>query len=247
MTLRAVVIDDEAPARAKIRRYLAEHNGVLWVGEASDGPSAVTLVRRERPDVVFLDISMPGMDGFAVLQALGEPLPAEIVFVTAHDDLAIKAFEVHAFDYLLKPVGPDRFARTVQRLREKIAPSVTKLDALLGDLPAPVHYLERLLLPTGDSAELVPLVRVDRIESDRNYLDVYVDGTPRRLRGTLDAIQARLHPSVFVRVNRSTIVRLDAIAEVQPWPDGEKRLVLHDGTRLTWTRRYLPPELRNPL
>lgn len=247
MTLRAVVIDDEAPARAKIRRYLAEHNGVLWVGEASDGPSAVTLVRRERPDVVFLDISMPGMDGFAVLQALGEPLPAEIVFVTAHDDLAIKAFEVHAFDYLLKPVGPDRFARTVQRLREKIAPSVAKLDALLGDLPAPVHYLERLLLPTGDSAELVPLVRVDRIESDRNYLDVYVDGTPRRLRGTLDAVQARLHPSAFVRVNRSTIVRLDAIAEVQPWPDGEKRLVLHDGTRLTWTRRYLPPELRNPL
>lgn len=247
MTLRAVVIDDEAPARAKIRRYLAEHDGVLWVGEASDGPSAVTLVRRERPDVVFLDISMPGMDGFGVLQALGEPLPAEIVFVTAHDDLAIKAFEVHAFDYLLKPVGPDRFARTVQRLREKIAPSVAKLDALLGDLPAPVHYLERLLLPTGESAELVPVVRVDRIESDRNYLDVYVDGTPRRLRGTLDAVQARLHPSAFVRVNRSTIVRLDAIAEVQPWPDGEKRLVLHDGTRLTWTRRYLPPELRNPL
>jgi two-component system LytT family response regulator len=247
MTLRAVVIDDEAPARAKIRRYLAEHEGVIWVGEASDGPSAVTLVRRERPDVVFLDISMPGMDGFAVLQALGEPLPAEIVFVTAHDDLAIRAFEVHAFDYLLKPVGPDRFARTVQRLREKITPSVAKLDALLGDLPAPVHYLERLLLPAGESAELVPVVRVDRIESDRNYLDVYVDGTSRRLRGTLDAIQARLHPSAFVRVNRSTIVRLDAIAEVQPWPDGEKRLILHDGTRLTWTRRYLPPELRNPL
>jgi two-component system, LytTR family, response regulator len=193
--------------------------------------------------VLFLDISMPGMDGFGVLQALGEPLPAEVVFVTAHDDLAVRAFEVHAFDYLLKPVGPERFARTVRRLVERIAPSTARMDALLGDLPAPVHYLERLLLPMGDSAELVPVARVDRIESDRNYLDVYVDGAARRLRGTLDGLQARLHPSAFVRVNRSTIVRLDAITEVQPWPDGEKRLVLRDGARTTWTRRYLSPGL----
>ena len=238
MSLRAVVIDDEAPARAKLRRYLAEHEGILWVGEASDGPSAVALIQRERPDIVFLDISMPGMDGFAVLQALGDPLPAEIVFVTAHGDQAVRAFEVHAFDYLMKPVGPERFARTARRLCERIVPSIAKLDALLGDAPAPAHYLERLLLPTGDSAALVPLDRVDRIESDRNYLDVYVEGTPRRLRGTLDAMLARLHPSRFARVNRSTIVRLDAVVEVQPWPDGEKRLVLVDGSRVTWTKRY---------
>jgi two-component system LytT family response regulator len=238
MTLRAVVIDDEAPARAKLRRYLTESDAVLWVGEASDGPSAVALVHKLRPDVVFLDISMPGMDGFGVLQALGEPLPAEVVFVTAHDDQAVRAFEVHAFDYLMKPVGPDRFARTLRRLSERIVPSAPRLDGLLGDLPAPAHYLERLLLPSGEAAELVPLDRVDRIESDRNYLDVYVAGTPRRLRGTLDAMQARLHPSRFVRVNRSTVVRLEAIVAVQPWPDGEKRLVLADGSRVTWTKRY---------
>ncbi|HEY4091043.1 MAG TPA: LytTR family DNA-binding domain-containing protein [Luteibacter sp.] len=243
MSLRAVVIDDEAPARAKLRRYLAEHEGIQWVGEASDGPAAVALIQRERPDVVFLDISMPGMDGFGVLQALGEPLPAEIVFVTAHDDQAVRAFEVHAFDYLMKPVGPERFARTAQRLCARVIPSVTKLDGLLGDLPAPAHYLERLLLPVGESAELVALARVDRIESDRNYLDVYVGGAPRRLRGTLDAMQARLHPSRFVRVNRSTIVRLDAIVEVQPWPDGEKRLILTDGSRVTWTRRYFDADV----
>jgi two-component system, LytTR family, response regulator len=243
MTLRAVVIDDEAPARAKLRRYLADDEGVLWVGEASDGPSAVALIQRERPDVVFLDISMPGMDGFGVLQALGEPLPAEIVFVTAHDDMAVKAFEVHAFDYLLKPVGPERFSRTVRRLCERIVPSASKLDGLLGDLPSPAHYLERLLLPAGGTAELVPLERVDRIESDRNYLNVYVGGEPRRLRGTLDAMQARLHPSKFARVNRSTIVRLDAVAEVQPWPDGEKRLVLTDGGRVTWTKRYFDADV----
>ncbi|KJV28063.1 LytR/AlgR family response regulator transcription factor [Luteibacter yeojuensis] len=243
MTLRAVVIDDEAPARAKLRRYLADDAGIAWVGEASDGPSAVALIQRERPDIVFLDISMPGMDGFGVLQALGDPLPAEIVFVTAHDDMAVKAFDVHAFDYLLKPVGPDRFARTVRRLCQRIVPCAPRLEGLLGDLPAPAHYLERLLLPTGDAAELVPLERVDRIESDRNYLDVYVAGVPRRLRGTLDAMQARLHPSVFARVNRSTIVRLGAVTEVQPWPDGEKRLVLVDGGRVTWTRRYFDADV----
>ena len=249
MTLRAVVVDDEAPARAKLRRYLAEAEGVLWVGEASEGREAVRLIQRERPDVVFLDISMPGMDGFAVLQALGEPLPAEIVFVTAHDDQAVRAFEVHAFDYLLKPVGPERFQAAIRRLRDKVAPSLSvsaRVDGLLESAPPPARYLERLLLPVGDAAELVPVERIDRIESDRNYLQVFVDGAPRRLRGTLDAMQARLHPSRFVRVNRSTVVQLDAIREVQPWPEGEKRLLLRDGARVTWTKRYLenlPPGL----
>lgn len=240
MTLRAVVVDDEAPARAKLRRYLAESDGIAWVGEAADGVEAAGLIRREKPDVVFLDISMPGMDGFALLQALGDPLPAEIVFVTAHDDHAVRAFEVHAFDYLLKPVGPERFERLVRRLVGRVAPSSSaRLDGLLGGLPVTTHYLERLLLPSGDAAELVRVERIDRIVSDRNYLQVFVEGHAYRLRGTLDTMLARLHPSHFARVNRSTIVRLDAIREVQPWPDGEQRLLLVDGARVTWTRRYL--------
>ncbi|KAF1004768.1 MAG: Transcriptional regulatory protein BtsR [Luteibacter sp.] len=240
MTLRALVVDDEAPARAKLRRYLAESDGIAWVGEAADGVEAAGLIRREKPDVVFLDISMPGMDGFALLQALGDPLPAEIVFVTAHDDHAVRAFEVHAFDYLLKPVGPERFERLVRRLVGRVAPSSSaRLDGLLGGLPATTHYLERLLLPSGDAAELVRVERIDRIVSDRNYLQVFVEGHAYRLRGTLDTMLARLHPSHFARVNRSTIVRLDAIREVQPWPDGEQRLLLVDGARVTWTRRYL--------
>lgn len=242
MTLRAVVVDDEAPARAKLRRYLAESDHVHWIGEAADGREAVRLIQRDRPDVVFLDISMPGMDGFAVLQALGDHLPAEIVFVTAHDDQAVRAFEVHAFDYLLKPVGPERFARALERLRDKVAPALGiagRVDGLLGAAPAPPRYLDRLLLPSGDAAELVRVERIDRIESDRNYLDAYVDGVAHRLRGTLDAMLARLNPRDFVRINRSTIVRLDAIREVQPWPEGEQRLLLADGARVTWTRRYL--------
>jgi len=249
MSLRAVVVDDEAPARAKLRRYLATADGLEWVGEAGGGVEAIALIRRLRPDVVFLDISMPGMDGFAVLQALGEPLPAEIVFVTAHDTHAVRAFEVHAFDYLLKPVGPQRFDRLVTRLRRLLVPTAglaVRVDGLLDALPPPAHYVERLLLPRGDSAELVHVDRIDRIESDRNYIDVYVEGAPHRLRGTLDAMQARLSPSHFVRINRSTVVRLDAIREVRPWPEGEQRLLLRDGARVTWTRRYLdqlPPGL----
>ncbi|HVI54648.1 MAG TPA: LytTR family DNA-binding domain-containing protein [Luteibacter sp.] len=249
MSLRVVVVDDEAPARAKLRRYLATADGLEWIGEAGNGIDAIGLVQRLRPDVIFLDINMPGMDGFGVLQALGEPLPAEIVFVTAHDAHAVRAFEVHAFDYLLKPVGPQRFDRLATRLRKSLVPSsalAVRVDGLLDALPPPAHYVERLLLPSGDSAELVHVDRIDRIESDRNYIDVYVGGTPRRLRGTLDAMQARLSPAHFVRINRSTVVSLDAIREVKAWPDGERRLLLRDGSRVTWTRRYLgqlPPGL----
>lgn len=249
MTLRVLIVDDEAPARDKIRRYLATYEDVLIAGEAANGRDALMLMTREHPDVVFLDISMPDMDGFSVLQALGEPLPSEIVFVTAHDDRALQAFEVHAFDYLLKPVSPTRFDRLMQRLRERLIPKHDlgkRLDSLLDALPTPSHYLEHVLVQAGDSAQLIRVDRVSRIESNRNYLDVYVDGDGYRLRGTLENMLARLNPVRFARINRSTVVRLEAILEVQSWPEGEYRLLLDDGARVTWTRRYLdnlPPGL----
>jgi two-component system, LytTR family, response regulator len=249
MSLRLVIVDDEAPARDKLRRYLSHYEDVQMVGEAANGRDAVMLITRERPDVVLLDISMPDMDGFTVLRALGEPLPAEIVFVTAHDDRALQAFEVHAFDYLLKPVGPDRFDRLVQRLRERLMPRPdigARIDGLLEALPAPMHYLEHILVQADDSAILLRVDRISRIESSRNYLDVHANGRCFRLRGTLENMFARLNPVRFARINRSMLVRLDAIGEIQPWPEGEYRLLLDDGTRVTWTRRYLenlPPGL----
>lgn len=250
MSLRVVIVDDEAPARDKLRRYLASYEDVRVAGEAANGRDAVTLIAREQPDVVLLDISMPDMDGFAVLQALGEPLPAEIVFVTAHDDKALQAFEVHAFDYLLKPVSPVRFDKLVQRLRERLVPRQDlgkRIDGLLEDMPAPAHYLEHLLVQTDDGGQLLRIDRISRIESSRNYLDVYVEGSSYRLRGTLENMLARLNPVRFARINRSALVRLEAIREVQPWPEGEYRLLLDDGARVTWTRRYLenlPPGLQ---
>lgn len=249
MSLRAVIVDDEAPARDKLKRYLAMSDGVQLVGEASNGRDALTLITRQRPDVVFLDISMPDMDGFSVLQALGDPLPAEVVFVTAHDDRALQAFEVHAFDYLLKPVSPERFDRLIQRLRERLMPRIDigqRIDGLLETLPAPTHYIEHVLVQSDDTAQLLRTDRISRIEASRNYLDVYAQGRSYRLRGTLENMLSRLNPVRFARVNRSALVRLEAIREVLPWPEGEYRLLLDDGARLTWTRRYLdslPPGL----
>lgn len=242
MTLRAVIVDDEAPARDKLKRYLAMFEDIAVAGEAANGRDAVTLITKQQPDVVFLDISMPDMDGFSVLQALGDPLPAEIVFVTAHDDRALQAFEVHAFDYLLKPVSPERFDRLLARLRERLIPKADlglRIDGLLDALPAPIHYLEHVLVQAGESAQLIRVDRISRIESSRNYLDVYADGRSYRLRGTLENMLARLNPLRFARVNRSTLLRLEAIREVHPWPEGEYRLLLDDGARVTWTRRYL--------
>jgi two-component system LytT family response regulator len=249
MSLRLAIVDDEAPARDKLRRYLSAYEDVSVVGEAANGRDALALITRERPDVVLLDISMPDMDGFAVLQALDEPLTAEIVFVTAHDDRALQAFEVHAFDYLLKPVSPTRFDQLIQRLRERLVPRQDlgkRLDDLLEALPAPAHYLEHLLVQADDHAQLLRIDRVSRIESSRNYLEVHADGHCYRLRGTLENMLSRLNPVRFARVNRSSVIRLDAIREVQPWPEGEYRLLLDDGARITWTRRYLenlPPGL----
>ncbi|TCV93274.1 LytTR family two component transcriptional regulator [Luteibacter rhizovicinus] len=249
MTLRVVLVDDEAPARAKLRRYLDAVDEVVVVGEAGSGSEALAAIATHRPDVVFLDIGMPDMDGFELLQALGDPLPAEIVFVTAHGDYALQAFEVHAFDYLLKPVSPERFDRLVHRLKERLTPRADmggRIDRLLDALPAPAHFAEHLLVEAEGRAGLLPVDGIGHIEADRNYLVVHAERGRYRLRGTVERMQARLDPAKFVRVNRSTLVRLATIKEVAPWPGGEYRLVLDDGSRLTWTRRYVdqvPPSL----
>jgi two-component system LytT family response regulator len=232
--LRALIVDDEAPARAKVRRLLEAAADVEIAGEATTGREAVAAIKRSRPDIVFLDIQMPGLDGFAVLDAIeasGDTLP-HIVFITADDRLALRAFEHGAIDYLLKPFTPDRFARVLDRARERRATATPAAAA-----PA-TPYLKRLLVLDEGRALFLPVDRIDRIEAERNYVYI-VAGTERcRLRATLSSVAARLDPAQFLRINRSTLVRLDAVASMTEWSHGDYKVLMHDGTSLIWSRRF---------
>lgn len=243
--LQVLVVDDEAPARRKILRLLRQEPGVQVVAEADSGEAAIAAVEKHHPDLLFLDVQMPGMDGFAVIQTLTAtklPLP-RIIFVTAHDRFALRAFEVHAFDYLLKPVGEERFREALERARtqrdDSNGPFASRLHAMLEQLQRGKSYSDRLLVHEDSRAFFVPVAEISWIETDRNYLLLHHGKKTHTLRGTLDALQKTLDPKCFVRVNRGTLVRLDAIRELVPWFHGEYKIMLHDSTELRWSRRYI--------
>ena len=240
--MRALIVDDEAPARAKLRRLLASEPDVTIVGEAANGREAIDLIGRVRPEVVFLDVQMPLLDGFGVIDAVGvEAMPC-VVFVTAYDEHALRAFEVQALDYLLKPFAPERLQAVVGRLRRELARGAPedvapKLAALL-QATTPQRYLQRILVQREGRAVLVPVAHIDRLEAERNDVRLHTRGAVHVVRGTLAELADRLDPASFLRINRSTIVRLDTIKELQPWFHGDYRVILHDGTELMWSRRY---------
>jgi two-component system LytT family response regulator len=238
--VRALIVDDEAPARAKVRRLLAEAPDVEIVGEAVTGRQAVAAIKRLAPDLVFLDIQMPGLDGFGVLDEVAADGAPYIVFVTADDQSAIRAFEVGAVDYLLKPFTPQRFAQVLGRARERIGEvrSTAATSAIPATGAAPPALLRRLLVVENGRAVFLAVDRIDRIEADRNYVHLYSGGTVCRLRATIASIETRLDPAQFLRVNRSTLVRLDAVTDMYEWSHGDYRVVMHDGTELIWSRRY---------
>jgi two-component system LytT family response regulator len=242
--VRVLVVDDEAPARRKLRRMLSEAGGVEVVGEAEDGPSAVRAIKELRPDLVLLDIRMPGLDGFGVVAEVGAARMPLVVFVTAYDDFAIKAFEVQALDYLLKPATASRLRVVLDRAQERLGAGKAshglsaRLDALLARLPSSTPFLQRLLVERHGRAQLVPVEQVDRIEAARNYVHLHVAGARLPLRQTIGTLAERLDPAQFLRISRSEIVRLDAVKEFQAWFHGDYKVVLKDGTELMWSRRY---------
>jgi len=240
--MRALIVDDEAPARAKLRRLLAAEPDVAIVGEAANGLEAIDLIRHLRPEVVFLDVQMPLLDGFGVVAAVGvEAMPC-VVFVTAYDEHALRAFEVQALDYLLKPFAPERLRTIVVRLRRELArgtpPDVASRLATLLQGTGGQGYLQRILVHRDGRAVLVPVQQIDRLEAARNDVHLHARGDTYVVRGTLAELAERLDPALFMRINRSTIVRLDAIRELQPWFHGDYRVILQDGTALMWSRRY---------
>jgi two-component system LytT family response regulator len=243
MSIRTLLVDDERPARRKMQRLLTAAGDFEVIGEASDGEEAISAIARLRPELVFLDVQMPKLDGFAVATALTSPLP-EIVFVTAHDQFALKAFEVHALDYLLKPYDEERFQKVLQRVRERRRQGdvVEHLQRLIADLKKQPNHADRILITENERAFFVAVSEIDWIESARNYIVLHSAAKSHMIRATLDAFSKKLNASEFVRVNRSAIVRLDSVSELQPWFHGEYKIVMKDGSVIPWTRRYVTAE-----
>ena len=241
MALNVMIADDEAPARRKLARFLGEHEDVAIVAEASNGIDAIDLITMTKPDLVFLDIHMPDLDGLGVAESLirSEKAPS-IVFVTAFDQYAVKAFEVNALDYLLKPYDRERFERALDRARSSLeaAPDGDRLARAISELRNEGQYIRRLLIPNEGRSFFVSTREIARIESDGNNVVVHTSRGAHALRSTLEALEARLDPAQFARVHRSHVVNIDDIAEIHSWFHGDYKLLMRDGTEIGWSRRY---------
>jgi two-component system, LytTR family, response regulator len=252
--ITALIVDDEPPARRKIRRFLEEDEEITIVGEVGTGEKAVEMIRSLSPDVVFLDIQMPGIDGFGVVEALGSGTLPEIIFVTAHDEHALRAFEVAALDYLLKPFDRERFARALTRAKGRVGEGSSDLAARIREIVAKVENrtasARRILVKTRDRSVLVKVEDITWIRAAGNYVEIHAGEATYLLRETLDGMGRQLDPDTFLRVHRSFLVNADAIQEIQPWSHGDHVIRMRDGARIRLSRRYrdrLPQLLRENL
>jgi two-component system LytT family response regulator len=241
--MAVLIVDDEQLARRRIRRLLSGVSGIKIVGECKNGSEAVTCIRSERPDLVFLDVQMPGMDGFAVLKALEPEEWPSIVFVTAYDQYAVRAFEVNALDYLLKPFDKDRFDQSLARARRQFELGSSQADpekllALLSGIKPPQVYEPRILVRNGDKAVLVETDQIFWVESSGNYVVLHTASDHHLLRRTMKAMEDDLDPRVFRRVHRHIIVNITRIKELRAWGQGEYEVTLSDGTKVPVSRRY---------
>ena len=237
MTMRTLIVDDEAPARERLKRYLADLQGVEVIGEARDGVQAVGMIEALSPELVLLDIQMPGLDGFGVLEAVEDP-PA-VIFVTAYDQYAIRAFEVHALDYLLKPFSKQRLAKALDHAREALAEGQdlgAQLRPLLEGLATGGRYLTRLAVRDRESILVLDSLDVDWIGIDDEKVVVHVGDQTFPVRRTLAELEARLDPKHFFRAHRSAIVNLDRIQEIIPWFKGSHVLRLTTGAEVDLSR-----------
>jgi two-component system LytT family response regulator len=243
MTIRTLIVDDEPLARRRLRRLLRAERDIDIVGECADGATAVDTIRTAAPDLVLLDVQMPELDGFHVLQALGQARLPDVIFVTAHDRYAVRAFEVHALDYLLKPVDADRLGTALERARARLTerqrgPVDPRLLALLQDLAVERRYLTRIPVKSEGRVLVVDLADVDWIGAADNYVTLHAGSREYLLRDTMGRLERELDPERFVRIHRSAIVQLNRIRELVSDFHGDFEVVLRDGTRLTLSRSY---------
>ena len=241
--IRTLIVDDEDLARERIQALLEEQPDIEIVGLCADGTSAIETIDREHPELVFLDVQMPGMDGFEVVENIDpEHMPA-IVFVTAYDGHALRAFEINALDFLLKPFDQARFEKALERARAQLHRDRSSLiDARLVSLLEGLHedrkYPERLIVKSGGRVFFVRTEDIDWVEASGNYVKIHAKGEAHLIRESMKNMEAKLDAKTFVRIHRSAIVNIDRIKELEPWFHGEYVVIMRDGTRLTASRVF---------
>lgn len=243
--LRAVIVDDEAPARALIREYLLAHSSIQVIAECVNGFEAVKTIGELHPDLVFLDVQMPKLDGFEVLELL-EPAPA-VIFCTAYDEFALRAFEIHAVDYLLKPFGRERLNEALERVRERLKASsaagagstrasATPPTSLAAAARPAGQYAERIVVKDGANVHVIPVERLDVVEAQDDYVEICAEGRAHLKHQSLAALAEALDPARFVRVHRSYLVNVERIARLELLAKDSRVAILHDGRQIPVSR-----------
>ena len=242
-TIRALIVDDEPLARERVKRFLTGESDIEVIDECADGREAVEAIHRLNPDLVFLDIQIPELDGFEVLEEVSvKQLPA-IIFITAYDRYALQAFDVHALDYLLKPYNRERFHKALERARAHLTngknnDTEKRLLSLLQNLKSEPKHLERLMIKSQGRVFFLRTGEIDWIEAEGNYLRLHVGREAHLLRETMTGLEAKLDPEKFLRIHRSALVNIERIKELQPLFSGDYTVILRDGTQLTLSRSY---------
>jgi two-component system LytT family response regulator len=241
--IKVLVADDEPLARERLTGLLSQEPDIEVVGQARDGEEAVTAIHDDSPDLVFLDVQMPQMNGFDVIEAVGTDKMPLVIFVTAYDQHALKAFQVRALDYLLKPFDRERFKDALARARKQLEREENgdlgrRLLALVKDLRRDQPKSDRLVVKSGGRLFFLRTDEIDWVEAAGNYVRLHVGPGSHLLRETMNAIEGRLDPEKFFRIHRSRIVNMERIQELQPWLNGEYAVLLRTGTRLTLSRGY---------
>lgn len=241
--IRTLIVDDEALARERIRDMISSDSEIEIIAECVNGREAIEAIQELSPDLLFLDVEMPGIDGFGVLEALPPARIPTVIFVTAYDQYAVRAFEVYALDYLLKPFDQERFNKAIERAKTHISSERNEdlnkriLSALEEIKTRPVH-LERLVIKMNGHVFFIKAEEIDWLEAEGNYVRLHAGKESYLLRDTISALESQLDSKKFIRVHRSAIVNIDRITELQPWFHGEYRIILRQGVELTLSRTY---------
>ena len=232
--LRTLVVDDEELARQVMRELLRAHNEIEVIAECRNGLEAVKAVSEHKPDLLFLDVQMPKLTGFDVLELIGPSVP--VIFVTAYDEYAMKAFEVHAVDYLLKPVGKERLAAALQRVKSRVAEKLPPPAELAAAARPAGQFAERLVVKDGTRVTLVPVGKLDYAEAQDDYVALATEGKKHLKQQTIASLEAALNPRLFVRIHRSYIVNLERVARIEPYGKDSRVAVLSSGIKLPVSR-----------